>query len=442
MTRSSAQSDAVAAELGAGRHDPALLGAARLLARTVGLRFEPAIRGRLSRCLIEAAQARGLDTVSYVALLERDADAVQDLLNRVTVQETSFFRDPLQFIALAEQILPAQAGPLTVWSSACANGQEAYSLAMTLAESGIDDWKVVASDVSTRALARTRSARYATRELRGVSDARRAQHFRKVGDQWEIVPALRERVQVVHHNLVADPPPFPPHTCPIVFCRNVLIYFRDEEIVAFLGRLGTWLPPGGWLFLGYSESLWQVQHNFRLTRVGESYLYQQPLRAQRTVEEPSPPQRPTRRRSTGPDAPPTPAPRRPGPRGVAAVASGPTDCTAAPQGPVQRPLPSAGTSVADLMAAGGVALNSGDYTTAVAHFRKSAYLDPEHAIAHLNLGLALEASGHVAAARRAYGAARAALGRVDAHTTDITLDGYQREDFVRLVDAKLASRPA
>src|SRR6185312_14086517 len=100
--------------------------------------------------------------------LEHDADAFQSLLDRITVQETSFFRDPGQFTALAS-ILTSIVEPVTIWSAGCANGQEAYSLAMTLAESGIEDWRVIASDISTSALSRTEEACYSERELRGLS---------------------------------------------------------------------------------------------------------------------------------------------------------------------------------------------------------------------------------------------------------------------------------
>ena len=151
-----------------GKGNRALDDAGRLLARRVGLRLDPAIRGRLARAVRDEATRNATDEASYVARLDADPDLLQQLLNRVTVQETSFFHDPGQFDALATQVLPTlrDAGrPVRVWSAGSANGQEPYSLAMTLAESGVEDWRVIASDISTDALARTREGRYQEREL-------------------------------------------------------------------------------------------------------------------------------------------------------------------------------------------------------------------------------------------------------------------------------------
>ena len=153
-------------------NDRALEDAGRLLSRRVGLRLDPAIRGRLARAVRDEALRAESDEAGYVARLDADPDLLQELLNRVTVQETSFFRDPGQFAALATYVLPGlrdAGGPVRIWSAGCSNGQEPYSLAMTLAESGIGDWGIVASDISTKALGRTRRARYRERELRGLS---------------------------------------------------------------------------------------------------------------------------------------------------------------------------------------------------------------------------------------------------------------------------------
>jgi chemotaxis protein methyltransferase CheR len=391
--------------------EPALAAAARLLGRRVGLRLDPTIRGRLSRCLIEGAKAQNQDIDTYVASLDAHPATLQDLLNRVTVQETSFFRDRNQFAALAEHVLPELAPPVTIWSAACSNGQEPYSLAMALDEAGCAAWRVVGTDVSTQALERARRGRYSARELGDLSPERRSRYFDPAGSSWEIRPALRARVDFAHHNLVADPPPLQAGKCQVVFCRNVLIYFRHEEVVAFLDRLARWLPPGGWLFLGYSESLWQVTDRFALVRLGEAFVYRRPESAPE-------PQRASR-------APAEPAPRRvrrrEAPEEVRAPAS---------------PAPASG--VGDLLAAGEAAISAGEYENAIVAFRRCAYLDPDQPIAHLHLGLALEAAGEPFAAGRAYAAARAALERVDTAAIEVTLEGYHVGDLVRLLDDKLA----
>ena len=391
-------------------NDRALEDAGRLLSRRVGLRLDPAIRGRLARAVRDEALRAESDEAGYVARLDADPDLLQELLNRVTVQETSFFRDPGQFAALATYVLPGlrdAGGPVRIWSAGCSNGQEPYSLAMTLAESGIGDWGIVASDISTKALGRTRRARYRERELRGLSSARRARFLAEVEDEWEIVPALRERITLVRHNLAEEPPPFQPGECQVVFCRNVLIYFQHDDVVAFLDRVAERLPVNGHLFLGYSESLWQVSDRFQLMRLGEAFAYQlagaapAPAAAARRTPPPPTPERPARR-----------------PR------------------PTREPV--ATESSVELMAAGEAALGTGEHAAAIAAFRKAVFIDPDHPVAHLNLGLALEMAGDEVAARRAYAAARAALDRCDTAVVELTLEGYHLDDLVRLLDSKAA----
>ncbi len=405
-----------------GAVDRALDDAARLLAQRVGLRLDHAIRARLVNAVHDEAERRRVPLEVYVASLAVDPAAMQDLLNRVTVQETSFFRDPGQFAVLAGEVLPALAhhgGPVQIWSAGCANGQEAYSLAMTLAESGIADASVIASDVSTDAVARTRRARYSERELAGLSEVRRARYVVPVPDAppdglcWEIAPELRERVRVVRHNLVADPPPWPPAACQVVFCRNVLIYLDRANVVALLERLAEWMPPGGHLFLGYSESLWQVSDAFTLVRHGDAFAYRNDRRWAAPVAEATPaaPSAPPR----GPEASTAPRPR--------------------PGGAAPRPaVPEPGRR--ELFEQGTAAFDRGDHATAISAFRQAVYLDPDDPVAHLNLALALDASGDDEAARRAYGAGRAALARCDPSVVEAALEGYHLDELTRLLERR------
>jgi chemotaxis protein methyltransferase CheR len=249
-------------------------GAAGLLARRVGLRLDPGLRHRLERCVREGAEAHHLALDHYVATLESNPALFQDLLNRVTVQETAFFRDPGQFQALMQHVLPRLRQPVVIWSAGCANGQEAYSLAITLAESGLTDWRVLGTDVSTQALRRASEGRYTPREMTGISDSHRGRYFQSAGSDWVVLPSLRQHVVFQRHNLMTDVAPFAPGTCPVIFCRNVLIYVSAPDLLAFLDRLMPWMSPDGYLFLGYSESLWQVTDRFRLVSLGDAFAYQ------------------------------------------------------------------------------------------------------------------------------------------------------------------------
>ena len=147
--------------------------AENLVAERTGMRVTDGLRERLTACLDGAARASGRTLEGHVAGLAGDPGAFQQLLDRVTVQETGFFRHPDQFAALAREVLPALDGPVVVWSAGCANGQEAYSLAMELAASGLPDWRVVATDISATAVARARAGRYSSTELAGLPPTHR-----------------------------------------------------------------------------------------------------------------------------------------------------------------------------------------------------------------------------------------------------------------------------
>ena len=412
----------------------ALEEAGRLLSRRVGLRLDPAVRGRLARAVRTEAERLGQDEADYVAGLEADPERMQHLLNQVTVQETSFFRDPGQFAALATHVLPPlerAGGRVQIWSAGCSNGQEPYSLAMTLAESGIRDWHVLASDLSTNALGRTSAARYRERELRGLSAERREKYLERVDgtDEWRIIPALTDRVTTIRHNLAADPPPFVVGACQVVFCRNVLIYFGRDDVVAFLHRLASHLTSSGILFLGYSESLWQVTERFQLVRLGDAFVYR-PASPTSRREEPAPPRPPAR-----PEPAPTPAPP-PLWRAQRPTTGTPLSNAEAEPAPVAV---STAAGVVELLAEGEAALGRGDHAAAVTAFRKAAFVDPDHPLTHLNLGLALEVVGDHRSALRAYAAARAAIERGDTAAVESTLEGYHLDDLVRLLDRKAGS---
>jgi len=250
--------------------------ASEVVQRSVGLRLDPAQRHRLDYWLHHTAKQRGVPDQTIVEEIAAEGPALQACLDELTVQETSFFRDPAQLAAFRRDVVPTLHSPLTVWSAGCAWGHEPYSIAMVLAESGIADWQVVASDISSRALRQAASGRYEERQLTGLGETERSRYLRKVGDQWEIVPELRSKVTVLRHNLIRDPALAQAAGAEVVFCRNVLIYFDRHDVLAALERIATTMDPRGWVFLGYSESLWQVTERFHLVRVGTAFAYRQP----------------------------------------------------------------------------------------------------------------------------------------------------------------------
>ena len=191
--------------------------------------------------------------------------------NRITVQETGFFRHPEQFETFARTLLPNVRAPLQAWSAACANGQEAYSLAMIFNEAGRPG-SVLATDVSPAALRRTMAGSYHEREMGGVSAERRRRHFVAVGTAGKPTRSLRRWS------------PSSATTCSTRSRREVagvpdrdvpqradLLQARHAEI--FLDRLADAMNRDAYLFVGGAETLWQLTDRFEPVQMGVAYVY-------------------------------------------------------------------------------------------------------------------------------------------------------------------------
>jgi chemotaxis protein methyltransferase CheR len=365
--------------------------ATQLLRSRAGLKAEPASRARLERLLAESANLAGIPVPAYVDMLDDQPAAFDDLLDRVTVQHSAFFRDPAQFTALSEIVRRASGAPHTVWSAGCGNGQEPYSLAMLIDETGRHNWKVVATDVSFPALARTEIARYSNGELRGLSPERQRRYLTPVPGGYEIAPFIRRYVHITHHNLArADTASLMPRS-DVVFCRNVLMYFGREETEACIQRIADRVAPGGYLFLGHSDSPGRMTGFFEPMRVADALCYRRLIA-------------------------PTPAAPKVGTR--------PADTSPRPD-------------LAGLMAEGDHAAASGNLRAAVRAFRQATYLNPNLAIAYFQLGAALELAGDPREARRSFAAAGLAMMSGDGIQDLFGLEGYSQRDLARAIASKL-----
>jgi len=266
-----------------------VLALAAILKERVGLNVRPdghaalriAVAARLEDPAPPAADADG-----YLALLRSPAgdEELRRLLPLVTVGKTSFFRDARQFRAL-EAILPAlisraRAGGrrVGIWSAGCATGEEPYSIAMTAAEAGAgpEDVEILATDVNPEAVACAARGAYEARKLRDVPAPLLSRHFDPEGDRHMVRSSLRSLVTAIRpHNLVSAvfPRPTAPGGWDAIFCRNVIIYFDTATTQQVLTQFHNALAPGGYLFLGYSESLFRLFEGFELTEVAGAFLY-------------------------------------------------------------------------------------------------------------------------------------------------------------------------
>lgn len=224
----------------------------------------------------------------YYALLVRDIGEFNELMNLVTINETSFFRFPQQFDALKNRVLPElmSAKPesnrnFRVWSAGCSTGEEPYSIAMTLLDAGIDGlgWKaqVLGTDVSTKALSVGQKGVYGKRAMVNVAKEVVARHFEQVADGYRVGDRARRLVDFGYHNLIKEPYPLSlMGNWDVIFCRNVTIYFRLDSTRRVISNFYNSLNEGGYLFIGHSETLTSISDQLEPVEVGGVFLYRKP----------------------------------------------------------------------------------------------------------------------------------------------------------------------
>jgi chemotaxis protein methyltransferase CheR len=222
----------------------------------------------------------------------------EQVIDAITTRETSFNRDGHPFEELRRSILPELAGRVLqkraamrflsvkcrIWCTAVATGQEAYSVAMTVSDFlasrpglglTLDDFPILATDISQGALTAAREGRYTTAELgRGISPEQRARFFRHIQGGWVVVDTLRRGIEFRRLNLVQPLPNL--GTFDLILCRNLLIYLDDAARRRLCQALHHALNPGGFLIIGAAESIYGVTNAFSAQRIGSTVLHVKP----------------------------------------------------------------------------------------------------------------------------------------------------------------------
>lgn len=257
------------------------------------------------------------DAPGYMEFLsegERGAAERRDLVSELLVGETSFFRTPVLFQAFEKAILPGllEQGfvyPLTIWCAGCATGEEAYSAAIAALEGSCglhaDPVRVRATDLHPRFIDTAREGIYPAQALRNLPGRIRETWFTPMKDgRYRVMDAVRRLVDFEERNLIDIlSGPLPSAAYAVIFCRNVMIYFRSDTTRRLVERFHESLLDGGVLFLGHSETLWGISEAFRLEQ-REKIFYYRKLRVSIC-----PSRRAVAARSSG-----SSAPRREGPR--------------------------------------------------------------------------------------------------------------------------------
>ena len=205
------------------------------------------------------------------------------VIDAMTTNETSWFRDRSPFESLANIVLPEleskKSGSPRIWSSACSTGQEPYTISIAIEEylqknptSRLKLSQIVATDISSSVLIEAKQAEYDERILgRGLTEQRKKQFFVPVDNRWRVADAVKKRVSFKSQNLLLDYSSLGKFD--IIFCRNVLIYFSAERKTDILKRMAALLNDGGYLFLGASETITGYSDAFEMVRSPYGVFY-------------------------------------------------------------------------------------------------------------------------------------------------------------------------
>lgn len=261
-----------------------------LLIETCGLQFEEDRSQSLQDALLERIQHRGYDSYQeYYNLLKFHPEGrleIRELLDLITIGETYFFRNKAQFNVLMKFILPeiiqrkerAQDKCIRIWSAGCSRGDEPYSIAMAIMEvlPSLNEWKIsiLGTDINRKELACAKEALYGEKDISHLPKEYLDKYFKVQDSTYILHSEVRKLVQLEYHNLVKDP--FIDErmqNIDLIFCRNVTIYFNGKATQQVIENFYNCLAEEGYLFLGHTETLWQVTNKFERVEFPQTFIY-------------------------------------------------------------------------------------------------------------------------------------------------------------------------
>jgi chemotaxis protein methyltransferase CheR len=255
----------------------------QLVRREAAIVLAPGKEYLVEARLIPVARAVGSASVTeFLADLQRRPNPINQrkIIDALTTNETSWFRDREPFAALTDVVLPelvkarASSRKVRLWSAASSSGQEAFSLAITMQERLPPGWnyEIMGTDISTEMVKRAEAAEYSQVEVnRGLPAAQLVQYFERAGARWRITPQLRRNVSFRLMNLTTPLPAMQPFD--VIFLRNVLIYFDVAVKRTVLQNVARLLRPDGWLFLGAAETTIGIDDNYERVAAGRTSAY-------------------------------------------------------------------------------------------------------------------------------------------------------------------------
>lgn len=232
---------------------------------------ESLVTARVSKRMHQLGLTAVVDYIAHVRA-DRSGEEMVLLLDAISTNTTSFFREPAAFDHLRKAVggwLARGQRRLRIWCAAASTGEEPYTLAMVLLEVLREhrlsvrevDLAILATDISTRVLERCRAGLYSDQVMRPVSGELKSRYFERQGEVWRAGDGLRALLTFNRLNLAQ--PPFPMKgPFDMVFCRNVMIYFDGAVRTRLVGEIERLLRPGGYLAVGSAESLAGLQHGY------------------------------------------------------------------------------------------------------------------------------------------------------------------------------------
>lgn len=244
-----------------------------LIYEECGIELKDAKRSMMSSRLYKRVRLLGLESFQdyyhHLQNAKDDIDEIVSLINVITTNKTDFFREPAHFEILRTKILPElvsspefkKSGTINCWSAGCSSGQEPYTLAMVLDDffSNRDGkFSIIATDISTKVLLEARNAVYTREVVTPIPGMYKNKYLMtgqgKYQGMYRIRPELRNKIKFGRLNFMDDDYNIDT-TMDLVFCRNVIIYFDWQTKIDVITKLYNQLRPGGYLFVGHSETL-------------------------------------------------------------------------------------------------------------------------------------------------------------------------------------------
>lgn len=246
------------------------------------------LESKLKRMLADS-RFKSFETLFLKIVHSNDTEIIDEVIDAITVNETFWFRDKTPWIILEEILLPkfinefheGKRESVEIWSGACSTGQEPYSIAMCIdryleykgiKDITLDKFHILSTDISQSAIKTAEAGRYDNISIqRGLDEMYLYKYFKSDGKFWCINEHIKSAVRFKQFNLVKEY--FSYNKFDVIFLRNVLIYFSDEQKLAMMRKVKDSLKPEGVLFIGSSEIIMDEDSDFSVERLGNGTYY-------------------------------------------------------------------------------------------------------------------------------------------------------------------------